>query len=125
MGAGKAARAKPGESVEEFAQRLGRPLGPIVLAAAKSIDKHIPHATQTVKWGWPCWQGNGLIVSLCVMKKYVNLQFFRGAHLEDPDGLLEGTGKDLRHIKLRKVAEARSKSVARVLIAARKADGLM
>jgi hypothetical protein len=122
MGEGKAAKAKPGESVEEFAQRLGRPLGPIVLAAAKSIDKHVPHATQTVKWGWPCWVGNGLIVSLCVMKKHVNMQFFRGAHLEDPEGALEGTGKDLRHIKLRKAADARAAAAVAVLKTAAQAD---
>lgn len=122
MGAGKAAKAKPGESVEEFAQRLGRPLGPIVLAAASSIDKHVPHATQTVKWGWPCWVGNGLIVSLCVMKRQVNMQFFRGAHLADPDKVLEGTGKDLRHIKLRKAADARAPCVRAILKEACTAD---
>ena len=27
--------------------------------------------------------------------------FYRGAELPDPAGLLEGTGKDMRHVKLR------------------------
>jgi hypothetical protein len=30
----------------------------------------------------------------------VNLGFFYGADLEDPEGLLEGTGKKLRHVKV-------------------------
>jgi hypothetical protein len=32
---------------------------------------------------------------------HVNVGFFRGAALADPDGLLEGTGKFMRHVKLR------------------------
>src|SRR5258708_37030010 len=34
-------------------------------------------------------------------KAHVNVGFFRGAELVDPAGLLEGTGKRMRHVKLR------------------------
>ena len=34
-------------------------------------------------------------------KDHVNVGFFRGAEIADPDGLLEGTGKFMRHVKLR------------------------
>ena len=36
-----------------------------------------------------------------VFKAHVNVGFFRGAALKDPAGLLEGTGKNMRHVKLR------------------------
>ena len=29
------------------------------------------------------------------------MSFFRGAEIADPEGLLEGTGKFMRHVKLR------------------------
>lgn len=32
---------------------------------------------------------------------HVNIGFFRGAELDDPDGILEGTGKFVRHVKIR------------------------
>lgn len=32
---------------------------------------------------------------------HVNVGFFRGAQLADPKGLLEGTGRFMRHVKLR------------------------
>ncbi len=32
---------------------------------------------------------------------HVNVGFFRGAELADPAGLLEGTGKYMRHVKVR------------------------
>jgi len=34
-------------------------------------------------------------------KAHVNVGFFRGAEIADPGGLLEGTGKFMRHVKLR------------------------
>src|SRR5215813_13395909 len=34
-------------------------------------------------------------------KGHVNVGFFRGAEIADSDGLLEGTGKLMRHVKLR------------------------
>ena len=32
---------------------------------------------------------------------HVNVGFFRGAEIADPEGLLEGAGKFMRHVKLR------------------------
>jgi len=37
---------------------------------------------------------------------YVNLGFMQGARLRDPEGLLEGSGKLLRHVKVRSLADA-------------------
>jgi len=34
-------------------------------------------------------------------QRHVNVGFFRGAELADVSGLLEGTGKAMRHVKLR------------------------
>jgi len=34
-------------------------------------------------------------------KAHVNVGFFRGAEIADPAGLLEGTGKFMRHVKIR------------------------
>ncbi|MGS5085946.1 DUF1801 domain-containing protein [Hydrogenophaga sp. A37] len=34
-------------------------------------------------------------------KAHVNIGFFHGVALPDPTGLLEGTGKRMRHVKLR------------------------
>ena len=38
-------------------------------------------------------------------KEYANLGFYYGAVLPDPEGLLEGTGKNLRHVKVREAVE--------------------
>ena len=38
-------------------------------------------------------------------KAHVNVGFFRGAEIADPKGLLEGTGKFMRHVKLSREAD--------------------
>jgi hypothetical protein len=40
-----------------------------------------------------------------VMKNYVNLSFHRGTELRDSQRILEGTGKQMRHIKIRNIAD--------------------
>ena len=40
------------------------------------------------------------------VRGYINLGFYQGAVLADPERLLEGTGKGLRHVKIRSLAEA-------------------
>lgn len=52
------------------------------------------------------------------MRGYVNLGFFFGSHLDDPEHLLEGTGTRMRHVKVRTLAEARNPALARLLEAA-------
>ena len=50
-------------------------------------------------------------------KRHLNLGFMYGSALDDPENLLEGTGADLRHIKIRRMEQLEDPAV-RALIAA-------
>ena len=45
--------------------------------------------------------GNAAFAYVGVHKTHVNVGFFLGAFLDDPEGLLEGSGKRMRHVKIR------------------------
>ena len=49
---------------------------------------------------------------------HVNVGFFRGADLPDPHGLLEGTGKFMRHVKLRPGASVDADALAALIACA-------
>jgi hypothetical protein len=49
---------------------------------------------------------------------HVNVGFFRGAELADPDGLLEGTGRFMRHVKLRPEREVDERALSALIEAA-------
>jgi hypothetical protein len=65
--------------------------------------------------------GDAPFGSVHVFTAHVNVSFFYGAALRDPAGLLEGTGKRMRHVKLRP-GQARDEAALRRLVAAAYAD---
>lgn len=52
---------------------------------------------------------------IAVQPSHINLGFYHGTSLADPSSALEGTGKELRHIKVRDVPTAKSDAVANLL----------
>lgn len=51
-------------------------------------------------------------------KAHVNVGFFRGAEIADSDCLLEGTGKYMRHVKLRPDREVNADALTKLIEAA-------
>lgn len=49
-------------------------------------------------------------------KSWVNLGFFRGGSLDDPKGLLEGTGKNMRHVKIRSLEAAGNDDIKELIL---------
>jgi hypothetical protein len=52
---------------------------------------------------------------IAAQKNDVNLGFYYGAELPDPEGLLQGTGKLLRHVKIREAKVLRSRALLQLL----------
>ena len=53
-----------------------------------------------------------------IQKSHLNLGFYHGTSLEDPAGLLEGSGKNLRHVKLHDMTAAKNPAIRALLVAA-------
>lgn len=50
-----------------------------------------------------------------VQRNYANLGFYYGAHLSDPEKLLEGTGNNLRHIKIKAVDDVERPAIRQMI----------
>lgn len=50
-----------------------------------------------------------------VFTAHVNVGFFRGAEIADPAGILEGTGKFMRHVKLRPENQIDARSLSKLI----------
>jgi hypothetical protein len=57
----------------------------------------------------------GLLFAIIAHQSWVNLQLADGAELPDPDRLIEGTGKRIRHVKIRSIADASSPRVVAII----------
>lgn len=66
------------------------------------VRETLPEARETVKWGNPVFEYRQKgICYIQGQKGYLRFGFQQGVELDDPEGLLEGTGKTMRHVKLR------------------------
>jgi hypothetical protein len=52
-----------------------------------------------------------LVIAIGLMPNRLNLYFRRGTDLNDPNELLEGTGKNMRHVKIFESKQIRSRAV--------------
>lgn len=59
--------------------------------------------------------GEAAFAYVNAFKAHVNVGFFRGAELADPDGLLEGAGKFMRHVKLRPEGNVDARALAKLI----------
>ncbi|MGD9092147.1 MAG: DUF1801 domain-containing protein [Anaerolineales bacterium] len=55
---------------------------------------------------------------IAAFRDHVNLGFYYGAGLSDPEGLLDGTGKKMRHIKVRDIEMVKQPAIRRMIEAA-------
>lgn len=60
----------------------------------------------------------GAFIHIAVYSKHVNLGFNRGVELEDPEKILKGTGKLIRHVRLNVASDLRQKPVRALIEAA-------
>lgn len=57
-------------------------------------------------------------IHIATYSEHVNLGFNQGTRLEDPDGILEGSGKLIRHIRIDSIAAAKKNHVKKLIRAA-------
>ena len=101
-----------GRQAAEAIRSLVRRLHPTV------VEVVWPHQG-TVGWGVGPKKMSEHYAYLAVHAAHVNLGFYRGASLPDPDHLLGGTGKAMRHIRIDNPDEVARPQVAELLKAAR------
>ena len=101
-------------------------LSDLTLALREVVLEEAPGAIESIVQGYAVaigfsFTGKPLKDGFChivTYKTHVNLGFNRGALLPDPNGLLIGTGKSIRHITIRNQNELERPVVRRYLQAA-------
>ncbi|AEI66572.1 DUF1801 domain-containing protein [Corallococcus macrosporus] len=90
------------------------------LAALRAlVKKAAPGARESMKWGMPYYELKGGFCALYTATTYVALSIMAPpAKLDDPEGKLEGTGKTMRHLKVRSAADIDKASILRWVKAA-------
>lgn len=96
---------KENAEVTEFINKAPSGQREIMEAVRELIHKNINNVTEEFKWGRPVFKAKNNFAYLKNTKAYVNLGFFNYEKLRDSENRLEGTGKDMRHIKLKSIKD--------------------
>jgi len=109
-----------GAAIDLYVARENPSLVHVVDAIRNLVKKVIPQATEAVNpWGVPVFEWNGPLFYMRVGKKHVTFGFSRGSALEDSGNLLEGEGRNLRHVKISEVTETRDPRLKKLLLEAK------
>lgn len=76
----------------------------LVTSLREVVHNAVPKLREEGKTGWGniIYKKRGVVCAVMPYKNYVSLHFYKGTSLSDPNHLLEGSGKALRHIKIHK-----------------------
>ena len=116
------ANTKTGDpAVDTFLKGYSPQVREIAVKAREVILSVMPDATEKVYPGWKVIQYGAaadmksVFAAISPQRERVNLGLANGAGLPDPEGLLEGTGQGIRHVKLTS-PEAASAPAVRSLV---------
>ena len=119
----------PLHEIETFLQHTPAHLQEIVLELRNIIAEAAPDAVEVVRWGDLGYfhEGRGGLISagICqieIRKEHVHLAFIHGAFLPNPRGLLEGTQKAKRFVRLASYNDAPWETLQELITASARFD---
>jgi hypothetical protein len=91
--------------VTDYINAPGGEATSIMKQVRKLVHQVFPGVKEDFKWGRPVFSAKKDFAYLKAAKGYISLGFFNVETLAADVHLLEGTGKDMRHIKIRKFVD--------------------
>jgi hypothetical protein len=111
--------ADGGKWIDGYVEKKGAKLGEVAQELRRLVKKTVAGTRESVNpWKMPTFESNGPMCYFSAGKNHVTFGFLRGTSLADPAKLLEGTGKSLRHVKLRSLEDLRKPALKKLIQAA-------
>jgi hypothetical protein len=98
-------------------QAIALKMRTLILDALPDMIEQLDVSARIIGYGYDRTY-KGMVCAIAPQTSSVNFMFSKGNLLPDPDGLLEGTGKLARHIKMRTLADLERPGVQTLLLSA-------
>ncbi len=99
-------------NVNDYIEKQQSPQKEICLSLREIILKTLPSLKEEMKWGVPNY---GNLFYFVALKAHVNLGFSIKDLTNDEIKLFEGTGKTMRHIKIKTVEDINKEKIVKLL----------
>ena len=112
----------PSQHITGYISELADWRGTILARLRKLILEAAPDLSEEWKWDTPVWSQKGNVVAITAFKDHIKVNFFKGASLDDPQGLFNAglEAKATRAIDLNEgetIDESALKELVRVAVA--------
>jgi hypothetical protein len=88
--------------VDRYLARVEEPVRGAVRWLRELVLDTAPGLREGLMMGVPTYTGKAPVCYIADYTQHANLGFHKGALIRDSRGILEGTGKGLRHVKVKK-----------------------
>src|SRR5882724_11914598 len=96
----------------------------VVLGLRSFVKQIVPKTKITLNsWGIPTFEANQPFCFYMVGKRHITFGFHNGTSLKDSGKLLEGTGKNIRHVKLRNLEDLKKNGLRELVQEASQSQG--
>ncbi len=114
-------------TVDDHLKHVPAAVRPILLAARKTIRAASPRAEEIAYQSKPPKSASAMwklaryaldgeeVAGLGTFARHSTIYFYRGRELDDPAGLLQGSGRDTRFLTLRSAADAEKAEVKKLV----------
>ena len=94
--------ARKTDTVEDYIGSCSAGVRPLMKELRDFVCAELPGATEEMQFGVPVFlNAQGVpVIYLFGSKKHVNFGFLKSAKLIDPDGVLKGSGKPSKHVRI-------------------------
>jgi hypothetical protein len=90
----------------------------LALAACEAIRSALPGASEKVMYGGIMFSAPAMLCGVFAYSAHVSVEFGQGHALDDRYAVLEGQGKQRRHIKLHSLTDIQAKHLAEYVLQA-------
>jgi hypothetical protein len=100
------------DDLHEFFEGKPEEMQELFLEVREFIFKNSPGVYEKIKWGAPAYFHKDIQIHyLRTNKAHITFGFTLGNHLKDPGKLLEGVGKNFKHVKIRSTDSLKNKAL--------------
>ncbi|MGB8233762.1 MAG: DUF1801 domain-containing protein [Methanobacterium sp.] len=105
-------------NLDQYLLKYNEEMGSLARDLRNMILEQVPDMDEVIKWKNLFYEKKGYVCAIVIHKDHVNLQFAHGTELDDPEGILEGTGKKIRHVKINNIKEINSDKLKNLVVEA-------
>jgi hypothetical protein len=103
-------------NINEYIKSYPEKTAPIAIELRNLILGTVPDFDEVTRWNNLTYGKGKMLLAIVIHKEHVNLEFANGRNLTETGYPLEGTGKNMRHIKIKNTPDLEKTNIRELIL---------